>query len=81
MAAKDDSQNVPPDPVKWWRHRRYQSYIGIGGLLAVGTLAVLHPVSDAATDLLGYVGIGCILLIVGYGPGSTLCDALRAWKE
>jgi len=77
----DKPENTPPDPVKWWRHRRYQSYMGIAGLVGLSTLAILWPVSDAVAGLLEYAGVGCILLIVGYGPGSTLCDAIRAWKD
>lgn len=75
------TEDTPPDPVKWWRHRRYQSYLGIFGLFAIAALAVLFPVSEAAAGLLEYTGLGCILLIIGYGPGSTLCDALRAWRQ
>lgn len=74
------SEDTPPDPAKWWRHRRYQSYIGIVGLIALSAMAIVWPVSDAVAGLLEYAGLACILLVVGYGPGSTCVDAIRAWR-
>jgi hypothetical protein len=70
----------PPDAAKWWRHRRYQSYLGIAGLLALSIVAVGGNVDDAAAALLEYAGIGCAALAVQYSLSASLCDAVRAWK-
>lgn len=73
------SDGNPPDPTAWWWHRRFQSYLGIAGLIGLSAAAIVGSVDKAASDLLGYAGIGCIVLIVQYA-GSTAVDAVRAWK-
>ena len=74
------TDEAPPDPAKWWRHRRYQSYIGIAGLLGIAVIVVQGSVDEAATGLLEYVGIGCAALAVQYSLSTSLCDAIRAWR-
>ena len=76
---KADTATHNPDPERWWAHRRFQSYIGILGLLGLSAAAILGDVDEAAGELLGYAGVGCLLLIIQYA-GTTAVDALRAWK-
>jgi len=79
----DMTETNHPDPTAWWRHRRAGHYCGIVGLaaLAVGVFAFGVPDCGGSGDsILEYVALGCVLLIVGYGPGSTLVDAVAAWR-
>jgi len=73
------SDQTPPDPHAWWWHRRLQSYLGIAGLVGLAALAIYYPVSEHATELLGYAGLGCLLLIAQY-LGSSIVDIVRAWR-
>jgi len=75
-----ESEEKPPDPEQWWRHRRYQSYIGIVGLIAISVVSIMGDVDTAATELLKYAGIGCAIMAVQYGLSNSLCDAIRAWR-
>lgn len=74
------SEEKHPDPVAWWWHRRVQSYIGVVGLIGVGLAAFNMALTAGEARVLETVGLGCILLVVGYGPGSTLVDIVKAWR-
>lgn len=74
------TEEHPPDLYEWWRHRKTQSYLGIIGLIGISAAAIYFNVDVAAASLLKWAGIGCVFLIIQYGPLSSCVDIVRAWK-
>lgn len=73
--------SVNPNPERWWQHRRWQSYLGYVGLAALGAGVFTLGVPDGAGDLLEYIALGFLVPVIGYAPGSTIVDAIRAWRS
>ena len=79
MAEQKTPEQTPPNPRQWWAERRWQSRLGIAGLAGVGYAASAVELTGAQAEVLGYVALGCLMLIASYG-GATLEDIVRAWR-
>ena len=75
-----ETPNAHPQPKIWWRHIRWQSWVALLIMGAQVPALVKWGIPDAATAPLVVINIGLVAAQAAYGGGSTLIDAIRAWR-
>lgn len=70
-----------PEPAVWWLHIRIQAYIALLGIIAESAALIAWGIPDAATAPLVIANIGLVAVASAYGGGSTLIDAIKAWRQ
>lgn len=83
MSESEGTAEAPeshPAPAIWWRHIRWQSYLCLLGLLAEAFALIRWGIPGAATAPLTVANIGLVAVAAAYGGGSTLIDAIKAWR-
>lgn len=85
MTEEQEGQPAPPpehpQPRVWWRHIRWQSWVSLLGMLAQAPSLIVWGIPDAATAPLVVINIGLVAGFSAYGGGSTLIDAIRAYRS
>ena len=79
--ADETAPDDHPEPAVWWWHIRWQSYIALAGLVVQSAALIRWGIPDAATAPLVIANIGLVAVAASYGGGSTLIDAIKAWRS
>lgn len=79
-----DEPSAPADhpaPAVWWVQIRWQSWVCIIGALAEAFAMIRWGIPQAATAPLVILNLGIVAVAVSYSGGSTLIDAIKAWRS
>jgi hypothetical protein len=69
-----------PDPDRWWRAIQKQSTFCYIVMAAEIPLLALQGIGQHEVMPLVLVNLGLVSGAVAYGGGSTLIDAIKAWR-
>jgi hypothetical protein len=75
-----DTPQDHPDPDRWWRAIRRQSWLCYIALVLEIPALLYFGVDERASGPLVLVNLGLLSGAVSYGGGSTLIDAIKAWR-
>jgi len=64
-----------PDPERWWRHRRWQSYVALAGVIGVGGSSLAGLVPDGAAPVAQSVTWALVSVVILYHGGAAAVDA------
>ena len=78
--ADETAPDDHPAPAVWWWHIRIQAYIALFGIIVEAGALIRWGIPDAATAPLVIANIGLVAVASAYGGGSTLIDAIKAWR-
>jgi len=70
-----------PAPAVWWFWIRLQSWVALLGLIAEAGALIRWGIPGAATAPLVIANLGLVAVAASYGGGSTLIDAIKAWRQ
>jgi len=79
--GETEAPETHPQPAVWWWHIRWQSYLALVATIAQVPCLIKWGIPDAATAPLLVANIGLVAVATSYGGGSTLIDAIKAWKQ
>lgn len=69
-----------PAPAVWWFQIRLQSWVALLGIVSEVPALIAWGIPQAATAPLLVANIGLVAVAASYGGGSTLIDAIKAWR-
>ena len=82
-----DETPEPPDPERWWRHRRRMGWVGVAGLVLIpaGSIAAAHWLAADTVEAVQSVVISsvwaCLGLAITYAGGASLVDAMARLRH
>lgn len=65
-----------PSPVRWWRHRRWQSYLALAGLLGMGAAALGGQIPEHAVPVMQTLAWALTTIVLVYSGGASAVDAM-----
>lgn len=69
-----------PDPDRWWRTIKRQSWFCFLSLVGMAAALIRWEIHDAASTPMTVIAIGLVAGAAAYGSGSTLIGFARAWR-
>lgn len=79
--GKAEAPDSHPKPSRWWKHIGLQSYLALVALVVEIPAMIAWGIPQAATVPLTVANIGLVAVAATYGGGSTLIDAIKAWRQ
>lgn len=79
-AATDAPAKPPGAPKTWWAEMKWQSRIGLFGMVVQIPALAYFGLDDAATMPVVVVNLGLVATVLHYGGGSAAIDLVRAWR-
>lgn len=76
-----EAPETHPEPARWWKHIGYQSYLALIALVVEIPAMIVWDIPQAATAPITVANIGLVAVAASYGGGSTLIDAIKAWRS
>ena len=73
-----EAPDTHPSPRNWWAHVLTMSYLGMIGLVGEAVVAYLVDGGQGAGATVR--ALGWVALATTYGAGTTLIDAIQAWR-
>jgi len=65
-----------PNPSKWWRHRRWQAYASLAGVIMMGAAAAFGWVPEHTLPLAQSIVWALISVVAVYSGGACAVDAV-----
>ena len=70
-----------PDPDRWWRVIQRQSWLCYVALIAEVPLLLWLGISEHGSLPLAILNLGLVAGAATYAGGSTVIDAIKAWRS
>lgn len=65
-----------PEPERWWRHRRRQSYGALAGVFALGAASVSGLIPEGAVPVVQSAIWALTSVVIFYHGGASAVDAV-----
>ena len=70
-----------PDPERWWRHRRWQAYLSLAGILTLGAVAVAGLVPEGSAPIVQSAIWALTGIVAVYSGGACVVDAVAKLRR
>lgn len=75
------SEEEHPNPERWWRHRRWQAYTALAGVIALGAVAVLGWVPEGSAPVVQSAIWALTSIVAVYSGGASVVDAIARLRR
>ena len=77
----DTTQEEHPNPERWWRHRRWQAYASLLGVIALGAVAVFGMVPEGSAPVVQSAIWALTAIVAVYSGGACVVDAVAKLRR
>lgn len=79
--GNNELNNQHPNPDRWWRTIKYQSWTCLFAMIGEIFLLFYFPVGENIGNPLMILNVGLVGGFISYNGGSALIDMIKAWRS